>query len=245
MCVQAPRLGRVASSYPKPSRTLPSLSVHPKKLGGAPSGSCSVSVPSILRGCWCQAAQWCRALGRGHGVRVQDVFCPSPKATSSCECGVPGFGGPSLCSAPLLPPLLGWETEAVWLQGSRQEGPAAVGQVEPPAPLPRGPEQDWAVLVLGLVLSLEKHPHICLQLLCGFSLAPAGFAHLRQHGEMPQSRSPPHKAHAFQPEHRLSLLCLAGPAPAPPARRPRPGNPKNSRLAGEGQACAHPAAGQP
>lgn len=95
------------------------------------------------------------------------------------------------------------------------------------------------VLVLELVLSPENKPHICLQLLCGFSLAPAGFAHLRQRGEMPQSRSPPRKAHAFQPKHWLSLLCLVRPAPAPPAQRPSPRNLQNSYVAREGQACVH------
>lgn len=39
----------------------------------------------------------------------------------------------------------------------------------------------------------------------------------------------------FWPEHPVSLLCLAGPASAPPAWRPSSGNLHNSGLAGEGQ----------
>lgn len=71
----------------------------PQKAGMAPGSSCSVHVLPVLWGCRCWAAQWCRALGRGHGVSVQDVFCPSPKATSGLQCGVSHFGSPCLCSA--------------------------------------------------------------------------------------------------------------------------------------------------
>lgn len=66
---------------------------------------------------------------------------------------------------------------------------------------------------------------------------PIGFANLKQRGEMPQSHSPPRKAHAFQPEHWLSPLCLVGLAPAPLAQRPSLGNLQNSRATGEGQSC--------
>lgn len=71
------------------------------------------------------------------------------------------------------------------------------------------------VLVLGLVLSLENNLHICLQQPCGFSLAPAGFTHLRQRGEMPQSHSPPHKIHF--PARTPSFSPLLGRASTSPS----------------------------
>lgn len=79
------------------------------------------------------------------------------------------------------------------------------GRFEVSSSLTQGPSAELGrVLVLGLLLSLENNLHICLQLLCGFFLVCAGFAHLRQQSEMPQSCSPPHKTHAFQSKHHLS-----------------------------------------
>lgn len=202
--MQAPRLGWDCQQLPQAQQTSPQPGCAPQKAGGAPSSSCSVHVPSVLRGCWCQAAWWCRALGRGYEVSVQDVSCPSPKTTSSWESGVLGFRGPWLCSAPSPATRMG---DGGCVVAGKQIGRSSYcGAGRAPSSLTQGPRAGLGrVLVLGLVLSLENKPHICLQLLRGFSLAPAGFAHLRQRGKMPQSRSLPCKAHAFQPEHWLSL----------------------------------------
>lgn len=81
--MQAPRLGRDCQQLPQAQQTSPQPGCAPQEAGGALSSSCSVRVPSILRGYWCQAVWWRRALGRGHGVSVQDVSCPFPKTTSS------------------------------------------------------------------------------------------------------------------------------------------------------------------
>lgn len=131
---------------PSPSELCPAWLCTPKKLVGfqCPCPIC----PAVL------TAQWCGSLGRDCGGSMQDISCPSPMNTSSWECGMPGFGGPLalLCSFPCY-------QNGKWRLCSCREGGRKVqllwGRSIPPASQPRGPEQGWAVRVLGSVLSLR------------------------------------------------------------------------------------------
>lgn len=69
--------------------------------------------------------------GKGPWGECAGCFVSLPQDYQQLEMWGARLWGPL---ALLLPLLLGWEAEAAWLQGSRWEGAAAVGQVKPPAP---------------------------------------------------------------------------------------------------------------
>lgn len=180
--------GLVAAA-PSPSELCPAWLCPPKSWWGS-----SVHVPSVLQ-CWQHSGAGCwEGIMGGTG---QDVSFPFPMNTSSWECGMPGFGG-TLGFALLLPLLLEWEMEAIAGKEVGRSSCCGAGQ-EPQLPNPGAQSRVGQSFGAGAYTVPENHLHICLQLLC-----PPGFAHLRQRGEMPQSCS----------LLELSLLCLAGMAPA-------------------------------
>lgn len=168
-----------------PSGLCPAWLCTPKSCGG-----CSVHVPSVLQ-CWQHsgAGHW-----EGTGGSVQDVSCPSPMRTSSGNVGCQALGDPWLCSAPSLAIRTG---DGGCVVAGKEAGRSSCYGAGQGPQLPNPGAQSRLGQSSGAVP--ENNLHIHLQLLC-----PPGFAHLRQCREMPQSCS----------LLELSLLCLAGMAPA-------------------------------
>lgn len=161
----------------------------PKKLVGL---QCPCPIrPAVL------AAQWRGLLGRDYGGECAGCFLSFPHEHQQLGMWDARLWG-TLGFALLLPLLLEWEMEAIAGKEVGRSSCCGAGQA-PQLPNPVAQSRVGHSSGAGAYTVPENHLHICLQLLC-----PPGFAHLRQHGEMPQSCS----------LLELSLLCLAGMAPA-------------------------------
>lgn len=196
-----------------------------QKAGGAPSSSCSVHVPSILWGCWCQFEV---VQGPGMGPWGECVGCFLSLQQSHQQLGmwVPGFG--TLGSAPSSATGMG--------DGGCVVTGKEVGRLNPHFPNPGAQSRIGQSSGVGACSVPGDQPaHLSAAALWLF-FGPCWI--YTPNAEWGDASVPlPTPQDTFQPEHPVSLLCLAGPAPAPPAWRPSSGNLQNSRLAGEGQAC--------